>query len=419
MKPQITRVQADLQMQAADRFHKVPFQVPEGAESVGVRIFFDKETGVIDLGCEGPQGWRGWSGGARTEFAIALDQATPGYLPGPITAGEWSVVLGLHNLPGGHCEIAVEVTIPSEVSFPRKGAQPAKVENTRGSARKLPAPAGLTWFAGDFHNHTVHSDGQHSIEELAALGVEMGLDFLAVTDHNTVSHHPYLSEIGREYGITLIPGQEVTTHRGHANAFGDIGWIDFRNNPNQWIIDTHERGGILSLNHPIDRDCSWLEPLSEKPGAVELWHSSWYRDLYGDGILAWLSAQDRDVTLIGGNDFHRKSDAQRPGTPTTWVAATENTPEAILEAVKAGRTTITGSVEQQDGIIVPHLQDCPILIREDSETILVLRGRGLVLVDFLGDRRIIESDSQSFFCPRDAGPYVLLRPDRMIVALSA
>ena len=86
----------------------------------------------------------------------------------------------------------------------------------------------MRWLAGDFHCHTVHSDGQHTIDEVAVMAAEAGLDFLAVTDHNTVSHHAHLPAASERTGVQLIPGQEVTTWRGHANAFGDIGWIDFR-----------------------------------------------------------------------------------------------------------------------------------------------------------------------------------------------
>lgn len=411
----VTTVQADLRLQAQDRYHRVPFTVPPGAPSVGVRI--SVTDGVVDLGCEGADGWRGWSGGARTEFTITAEAATPGYVPGPLEAGEWAVILGLHNLPSGAAEIRVEVSVPSEVDLPEP--TPAPAVPTRSPRPELPAPPGLTWFAGDFHNHTLHSDGKLTIEELAALGVESGLDFLAVTDHNTVSHHPFLPQIGRDYGITLVPGQEVTTHRGHANAFGDIGWIDFREHPDRWVDEVEARGGILSLNHPIDADCAWMVPLIRTPKAVELWHSTWYRDLCGTGIFAWLAGRDRRVTLLGGTDFHNLGQPPRPGTPTTWVAATENTPEAILEAVRAGRTAITGSVTLADGVITPRLTDCPILLRQDDSTLLALRAQGLVFVDFLGNRTVVDEEEQAFAAPLDRGPYSLLLPDRKIVALSA
>jgi predicted metal-dependent phosphoesterase TrpH len=79
------------------------------------------------------------------------------------------------------------------------------------------------WLACDLHAHTVHSDGSLGVAELAAASVRARLDVLAVTDHNTVSHHTSLPALASRYGVTLIAGQEVTTDRGHANAFGDVG----------------------------------------------------------------------------------------------------------------------------------------------------------------------------------------------------
>ena len=88
----------------------------------------------------------------------------------------------------------------------------------------------------------MHSDGALTVDELAALAAERGLDFLAVTDHNTVSHHPELPAVGRPHGITLVPGQEVTTDRGHANALRRIGWIDFRRPADDWLGAAERRG---------------------------------------------------------------------------------------------------------------------------------------------------------------------------------
>src|SRR5699024_3237023 len=108
---------------------------------------------------------------------------------------------------------------------PRPSPSPRAV---RGSARQLPAPEGRRWLAGDTHCHSLHSDGTRSLWQVAEEGVRSGLDFLCMTDHNTTSHHSWLPEVAAEHGITLVAGQEVTTHRGHANAYGDIGFVDFR-----------------------------------------------------------------------------------------------------------------------------------------------------------------------------------------------
>lgn len=66
--------------QADERYQQVPFEVPVGADSLEVRITVDGIDGaaVVDLGCLGAAGWRGWSGGARRTYVIGRDAATPG-----------------------------------------------------------------------------------------------------------------------------------------------------------------------------------------------------------------------------------------------------------------------------------------------------------------------------------------------------
>ena len=44
------------EIQNADRYVRVPFDVPAGTDSLEVRISYDGEAAVIDLGCEGAQG---------------------------------------------------------------------------------------------------------------------------------------------------------------------------------------------------------------------------------------------------------------------------------------------------------------------------------------------------------------------------
>ena len=80
-----------------------------------------------------------------------------------------------------------------------------------------------------------------TVPELAVHAVSRGLDFVAVTDHNTVSHHRELGSASAAYGVTLVPGQEVTTPRGHAGVLGDTGWIDFRTSADAWL-DAHPLG---------------------------------------------------------------------------------------------------------------------------------------------------------------------------------
>ncbi len=83
------------------------------------------------------------------------------------------------------------------------------------------------WYRGDFHVHSNFSDGLVPIDLLIETAISEGLDFFALTDHNTVEH---LRELRPRPGILIIPGFEVTLLIGHFNVLGIRGWHD-------WMVD--------------------------------------------------------------------------------------------------------------------------------------------------------------------------------------
>lgn len=63
----------------------------------------------------------------------------------------------------------------------------------------------------DLHCHSTHSDGKETLSEIFQYASEAGLDVLAITDHDTVAGWPEARQLASEYGITFVPGIEVTT----------------------------------------------------------------------------------------------------------------------------------------------------------------------------------------------------------------
>ncbi|OFE16457.1 hypothetical protein BA895_19080 [Humibacillus sp. DSM 29435] len=399
---------------AEQQIREVEVDVPSGCAALEVELSYPADAGdgaagaaVLDLGLEGPAGYVGWSGGARRRFVVSEGWSTPGYLPVPVEAGVWRVLVGLHRVPPGGATMTLTVrSVRADAVGRAREAEPADPPprvrpDQTDRRRRLPTVDGLTWLAGDFHSHTVHSDGSLSIGALAALAASRGLDFLAVTDHNTTSHHAHLPAAGHAHGIRLLPGQEVTRDIGHANAFGDIGFVDFRQPPTAWAADVAQRGGILSVNHPLAADCAWLSPLDQAPVA-EVWHSSWAQvPSWGAPLAWWLLTPS--TTPIGGSDFHQQGSDALPGSPTTWVLCNaDGDGDGVLGGLRAGRTSVSTSV------------DGPLLLRDGDELVAV-DADGLLLTGAGQARRPVVGDRVRLGAPE--GPWWLEDDHRVVHAL--
>jgi PHP domain len=347
-----------------DRFsspwHYLPVEVPTGCHGLRVELCYDRGAATLDLGCLGPAGFRGWSGGARRSFVIGPERATPGYLAGEPEPGLWQVIIGIYRLPadGVAYEVTAHAASRPGVLHPGPEPGPPAPPASRPARRELPASAGRRWLAGDLHTHTVHSDGSATVPELACLAAGQGLDFLAITDHNTVSHHAELPGATARYGVTLLPGQEVTTDTGHANVLGDVGWVDFRRSPDDWLAHTQRHGGLMSVNHPIAGHVSWMHTMTQRPPLLEVWHWSWL-DPRWTTPLSWWQLWDAAAIPVGGSDWHSPGANTRIGTPTTWVESEGSEPGDVLRGLAAGRVAVSAS------------RGGPVLLRRDGDLVAV------------------------------------------------
>ena len=63
----------------------------------------------------------------------------------------------------------------------------------------------------DLHMHTTYSDGFYSPLELIKLANERNLDIISITDHDSVNAIEEATTIGNDFGVTVIPGMEIST----------------------------------------------------------------------------------------------------------------------------------------------------------------------------------------------------------------
>ncbi|HEY2356681.1 MAG TPA: CehA/McbA family metallohydrolase [Phenylobacterium sp.] len=345
-------------------YREVPFRVPAGTTRLTIEFDYTgrDQKSVIDLGVRDPERLRGWSGGNKQSFTISDADATPSYLPGPLPAGVWKLVLGVPNLRAG-----AEAHFTARVFF----------EHGRTFAGFAAAPikAGPGWYRGDLHMHTAHSDGSCASNRGARVPCPVfktleaahtrGLDFIAVTDHNATAQNQALRELAPYFDdLLLIPGREITTFQGHANIFGPTAAIDFQlGSPRAPTLsaiqaESEKAGGLFSINHPglpsgeACMGCGWSVKDTDfgRVQAIEAVNGG-RADPPLSGVPFWearLNAGLR-ITAVGGSDNHDATlDASKPsavGYPTTVVHAAELTQPAILAAIRAGHVFVdtTGS----------------------------------------------------------------------------
>jgi predicted metal-dependent phosphoesterase TrpH len=67
----------------------------------------------------------------------------------------------------------------------------------------------------DLHTHTTASDGSDSPGRVVQFAAELGLAAVAVTDHDTVAGLPEAFEAGKDFGIEVLPGMELSVKIDH------------------------------------------------------------------------------------------------------------------------------------------------------------------------------------------------------------
>ncbi|HLO35561.1 MAG TPA: CehA/McbA family metallohydrolase [Candidatus Deferrimicrobium sp.] len=350
------------------RHHRFAIDVPDGTAELRLRFSWEP----LDLGSEhlgnavnlslfGPAGFRGSAARSSLgqDITIGVTDASPGFLVGPIPAGPWSLVIGVSEILNDGVETGL-LTWRLEASA-RIGDPDGAPGDGSGSVIPAPAtprsPGGTArWYRGDLHSHTTHSDGDITVPDRVRGAVERGQDFLAITDHNTVSHFRELDAWPAT--ITPIRGSEVTTFHGHMNCFGLERVIDWRDAARgsgaaRIVEQAHDQGALISINHPSAfgdpwcSGCHWDFALVDFAtiDAIEVWNGRWrIPESDNNGALAfWTDLLDAGFrpTALSGTDSHSAEEDEYVALPLNHVHAEDRSEGAILDGIRNGRVFLS------------------------------------------------------------------------------
>ena len=336
----------------------IPFTVPAG--TVEIQIHHDdlSDANILDWGLQDQSGgYRGWGGGTTEDAIVGISAASRAYVPGALGAGTWSVIAGKAKVVAQPAKYHVTVTLRTAPTL-------APQTNRAPYVPHAALATGRRYYAGDLHVHSLEStDARPSLDELATFARSRGLDFVEVSDHNTITQLDFFGDVqGRHPDLLLVPGIEYTTYHGHANAIGATRWVDHKiGQPGVTIQGAAQQiaaqGALFSVNHAMLDvgnqciGCSWAQPLGmEFVNGVEIGTGGLAEEssIFQEPTIAfWESflASGYHAVPVGGSDDHQAgkgtgSLSSPIGDPLTMVLADELSAAAIVLGIKKGRVVV-------------------------------------------------------------------------------
>lgn len=138
-------------------------------------------------------------------------------------------------------------------------------------------------YKGTIHIHSLNSDGSGDIETISKAAKKAGLSWVIITDHNYFD-----LEEGIYNNIYVLKGEEISPKKeNHYLALGINEQIEPNNNPQVYIDEVREQGGIGFAAHPDEftkrknnyPPITWNKVYS--PDGVEIWN--WF-SCWGDKL---------------------------------------------------------------------------------------------------------------------------------------
>jgi predicted metal-dependent phosphoesterase TrpH len=165
------------------------------------------------------------------------------------------------------------------------------------------------WITIDLHMHTEWShDCSIPAEELLDHAEQIGLDGIAVTDHNVFGGALEAVELARGRDLIVIPGEEIKTdNQGEVIGLFLEEEIPRGMSFSETVAAIREQGGLVYLPHPFDRMHSIPDPATlhrhlAEIDVLEVYNARLLRESFNDEALRF--ARKYRLLQGAGSDAH-------------------------------------------------------------------------------------------------------------------
>lgn len=183
----------------------------------------------------------------------------------------------------------------------------------------------------DLHLHTIYSyDGTAPVSDVLRRARQVGLDVIAITDHDEIRGSLRARDLAARYGIEVIPAVEITTRQGDLLALFVERLIPARLPLIETILRVQEQGGLCIVPHPL-------------AGGLAM------KSLTGEDIRAVLRDPDAASALVAIETYNataldRQTNVHAPRLAREFgLPGVGNSDAHSLDAIGLGRTWFAGS----------------------------------------------------------------------------
>ena len=201
----------------------------------------------------------------------------------------------------------------------------------------------------DLQLHSDLGDGLSSIEEILDAAEKVGLNVIALTDHDDIRGAFELRELAarRSSPVEIVTGVEVTTRSGHLLALWIEDEIPMFCSLAQALARIHKAGGLAIVPHPLSyltfsigegalRQLAAHGDDARMVDAIELRNPSYAGRVRASRAL-WLNTHVLRVAETGSSDAHH---AALVGT--CWTEFPGSTPGELRRALLGHETRAEG-----------------------------------------------------------------------------
>ncbi|MEM5868932.1 MAG: PHP domain-containing protein [Candidatus Aenigmatarchaeota archaeon] len=191
----------------------------------------------------------------------------------------------------------------------------------------------------ELHCHSIYSvgeqilaEGLNSPKELIIHAKKLGLGCIALTDHDTMKGIKEAKRYAKKFEIFLIPGEEITTLRGHVVALGIEEEIPPKLSLEETLDKIRSQDGIAIAPHPFDIRRKGIREFAKLCDAIEVFNALNIDRFSNDKAKEFFDNKSK----VAGSDAHT---IDMLGYGVTIFKDCSNIDD-FLKAIKKGKVKI-------------------------------------------------------------------------------